>query len=53
MIEHHHPRYTPLKAANDDVILDPNTPLCDSRGKDFMDPKSDESVKKYQKHGFH
>ena len=53
LIEHHHPRYTPLEPASDGIILDPSTPLCDPRGKDFMDPKSDESVKKYQKHGFH
>lgn len=53
LLEHHHPRYTPLKPARDDAILDPSTPLSDPRGKDFMDPKSDSSVKKYEKHGFH
>lgn len=53
LIEHHHPRYTPLERASDDAILDPNTPLVDSSAKDFMDPHDDKSVKKYQEHGFH
>ena len=45
MIEHHHPRATPLLPARDDAILDPATPLIDPHGKDFMDPKDDRSVK--------
>lgn len=51
--EHHHPRYTPLLPASDHAILDPATPLVDPRGKDFMDPKDDASVKRYEKEGFH
>lgn len=53
LIQHHHPQYTPLEPASDNAILDPATPLVDVRGKDFMDNKSDSSVKKYQSHGFH
>lgn len=53
MIEHHHPRYTPLQPASDDAIRDPATPLVDAAGKDFMDPADDESVKRYADHGFH
>lgn len=53
MIEHHHPRYTPLEPADDDAIRDPATPLVDSTGKDFMNVKDDSSVGKYKDHGFH
>jgi len=53
LIEHHHPRFTPLAPASDSSILDPRVPLVDDAGKDYMDPKSDESVTKYEKHGFH
>jgi len=53
MIEHHHPLYTPLELASDDAIRDLATPLVDESGKDFMDPKDDNSVKKYAAHGFH
>mmetsp|Transcript_16708 Transcript_16708/g.47802 ORF Transcript_16708/g.47802 Transcript_16708/m.47802 type:complete len:316 (+) Transcript_16708:82-1029(+) len=51
--DHHHPGYVPLQVVPDDAIRDPKTPLVDDAGKDFMDPKDDESVKKYEKHGFH
>ena len=51
LIDHHHPRYTPLKDAPEDAIL--TAPLTDPGGKDFMNPSDDESVKKYEKHGFH
>ena len=51
LIDHHHPRYTPLADAADDAIL--TAPLVDSAGKDFMDPKDDASVRQYQKQGFH
>ena len=56
LIDHHHPRYTPLPPAPDDAILDPRTPLIDpqwERTKDFMNPRDDKSVQKYQEHGFH
>jgi len=52
-IEHHHPGYEPLQPADNSSILDEATPLFDPKGKDFMDPKDDKSVKKYQEHGFH
>ena len=42
-----------MKAKGATAILDPRTPLVDARGKDFMDPSSDRSVKKYEEHGFH
>ena len=45
LIEHHHPRATPLAPARDDGILNPATPLVDTDGKDFMDP-SDVSHKR-------
>ena len=53
LIPHHHPQYTPLEPTSDDAIRDPKTPLIDSVGKDFMDPKDDKSVVKYKQHGFH
>eukprot|EP00929_Paragymnodinium_shiwhaense_P036643 TRINITY_DN19608_c0_g2_i1.p2 TRINITY_DN19608_c0_g2~~TRINITY_DN19608_c0_g2_i1.p2 ORF type:complete len:315 (+),score=71.16 TRINITY_DN19608_c0_g2_i1:67-1011(+) len=51
--QHHHPGYAQLDIADDDAIRNPETPLLDDEGKDFMDPSSDASIKKYQKHGFH
>jgi len=51
--QHHHPDYTPLQIATDDSILDPSVPLVDPTGKDFMDGKSNTSIKQYEEHGFH
>ena len=51
LIDHHHPRYTPLARAADDAIL--RAPLVDASGKDFMNPADDESVAKYKSQGFH
>ena len=53
LIPHHHPQFTPLAHASDDAILSPSVPLVDLRGKDFMNPKDDRSVKKYAEHGFY
>mgnify|MGYP003328710075 CR=1 FL=1 len=48
------PRYTFVHGdICDGAVLDPAVPLVDLRGKDFMDAKSDRSVKKYAEHGFH
>ena len=46
-IQHHHPLYHPLKIVENDAILK-SDPLVNSKiDKDFMDPKSDVSAKKW------